>query len=392
MRVCLICTEKLPVPPVRGGAIQTYIDAVAPRIARVHDVTVVCRNDPSMPEEEMVGPVRFIRLPSHTGSGNTATALTSPATYYRRVASWLAAQPRFDLVVMYNRPAYVREVAAAARGARFALSMHNDMFDFDRLPRPDGRAALDRADLVLCVSDFVRRNIDRLHPGRGRKLKTVYAGVDTVRFSPVWKATTVRSQVRKRLGFGAGDLVVLHVSRFSARKGNRMLLDAMEQVLPDYPQARLLVVGSSRYGTDDLDDYGRAFRSDAEARLGEAVRFTGFVPPADVADLYLAGDLFVVTSQWQEPLARVHYEAMAAGLPIVTTDRGGNCEVIEEGASALVARPHDSPRAFAAQIKRLLDDSDLREQLGRRGRELAEERYTWDRVAGELLAIFAARG
>ncbi|HEY3368255.1 MAG TPA: glycosyltransferase family 4 protein [Symbiobacteriaceae bacterium] len=380
MRICLICTEKLPVPPIRGGAIQQYIAAVAPRLSRAHAVTVICRSDPALPAEEMLAAVRIVRLPAG-----------DQGVYFRNVAVWLSEQPVFQLVVLFNRPAFAVQIAGAARGARLALSMHNDMFEPDRLTRSAGQAVLDRTDRVVCISAYVRRNIERLYPTYSHKFRTVYSGVDTVRYGPVWAKLKERMLVRQRLGLKPGDLVVLHVSRFSPRKGNRLLLDAMAQALPLCPQAKLLVVGSSRYGTNELDDYGQSFRRDAMERLNGAAVFTGFVPPADVAELYLAGDLFVVTSQWQEPLARVHYEAMAAGLPIVTTDRGGNCEVIEEGKSALVARPHDDPAAFADHIARLLEEPELRDRLGRRGRELAEERYTWDRVAGELLAIFARR-
>ena len=58
--------------------------------------------------------------------------------------------------------------------------------------------------------------------------------------------------------------------------------------------------------------------------ISDNVVFTGFIPPSEIPQYYNLGDIFVCASQWEEPLARVHYEAMAAGLPIITTDRGGN--------------------------------------------------------------------
>jgi spore coat protein SA len=81
----------------------------------------------------------------------------------------------------------------------------------------------------------------------------------------------------------------------------------------------------------------------------------------------------------------VHYEAMASGLPIITTERGGNLEVMEEGGNGLIARPHDDPTALAEAIGRLVADSGLRAKLGARGRELALAHYRWERVGAELL-------
>ena len=78
--------------------------------------------------------------------------------------------------------------------------------------------------------------------------------------------------------------------------------------------------------------------------------FTCFIPPADIPAYYSIGDLFVCASQWSEPLARVHYEAMAAGLPIITTNRGGNAEVIAGYGNGIVIDEYDSSDVMAQQI------------------------------------------
>jgi spore coat protein SA len=376
MRICLICTEKLPVPPVRGGAIQTYMGGVLPWLSREHAVTVLCRRDPLLPDREESRGVQYVRVPGGES-----------ALYFRNVAQVLRSEQPFDLVEVFNRPAYLPELAASAGGARLFLSMHNDMFGYDRLEPDVARAVLGQVEGIVTISDYVRRTIDGLHPGYGSKMRTIRSGVDSGCFRSVWAVTERRRRIRRRLGL-RGRQVVLHVSRFSPKKGNHLVVAAMAEVRRAYPNAVLLVVGSSRYGANTLDEYGRALRQHAEALLGDGVRFTGFVPPAQVADLFLAGDLFVCASQWPEPLARVHYEAMAAGLPIITTDRGGNAEVVVEGENGLFASPYDRVEGFVGPICRLLAEPALRERLGRRGRALAEERYTWDRVAGELLECF----
>ncbi|MEX2103902.1 MAG: glycosyltransferase, partial [Bacilli bacterium] len=71
---------------------------------------------------------------------------------------------------------------------------------------------------------------------------------------------------------------------------------------------------------------------------------------------FLIGDIFVCSSQWQEPLARVHYEAMGAGLPIITTHRGGNAEVIKTGENGIVIEDYSNPQAWAATISYLLSN------------------------------------
>ncbi len=64
MNVLMICTEKLPVPNIRGGAIQTYIGGVAPQLGQQHRLTIVGRSDPELPDAEIVDGIRYVRVPS----------------------------------------------------------------------------------------------------------------------------------------------------------------------------------------------------------------------------------------------------------------------------------------------------------------------------------------
>lgn len=370
MRMALVCTEKLPVPPVRGGAIQTYIDGVLPFLQAQHTVTVVGRTDPTLPEREWVGGVRYIRIPADHG----------PEAYADGVAAFLASEG-WDLVECFNRPAFVERFAAAAPGARLVLSMHNAMFQPERLPPQRARRVLDLVDAVVTISDFIGRSIAALYPDYARKLKTIRSGADLDRFSPAPHPAETALRARYRLG---DRPVILSVGRLSAKKGIHLVLKAMERVQLTHPEAVLLQVGSRWYGSDDEDDYVRAIRGQAAA-MDDSVRLAGYVPYGEVDGFFALADLFVCASQWEEPLARVHYEAMAAGLPIITTDRGGNAEVVIEGENGLIVRPHDRVESFAAAMQTLLDDPGQRDRMGLRGRVMAETNFGWERVARELL-------
>jgi len=372
MRIAMVCTEKLPVPPVRGGAIQTYIDGVLPYLCERHAVTVIGRTDPSLPEEEEVGAVRYVRIPADGG----------PESYADRVAAYLATQ-RWDLVEIFNRPGFVERIARSTPGARLVLSVHNAMFAAHRLNPGRARRILKMLDGIVCISEFIRRSILRLYPEYAAKLHTIRSGVDLERFRPGPRPETER--LRAELGLG-GRPVLLSVGRLSAKKGIHLVLDAMERVHLTHPEAVLLQVGSRWYGRNDEDEYVRAVQQQAE-RLGDAVRMLGYVPYSEVDAYFGLASVFVCASQWEEPLARVHYEAMAAGLPIITTDRGGNAEVVEEGRNGLIVRPHHRVEGFAAAMQALLDDDALRLRLGRAGRAMAEEQYGWERVAGELMQV-----
>jgi len=68
LKIALICTEKLPVPPVAGGAIQMYIDGILPYLSPHHDITIFCIQHPGLPDEETRENVRYIRVPGKSQS------------------------------------------------------------------------------------------------------------------------------------------------------------------------------------------------------------------------------------------------------------------------------------------------------------------------------------
>lgn len=377
MKICLICTEKLPVPPVRGGAIQTYIAGVLPYLKERHELTVISRTDPTLPEAEEAGRVRYLRVPAEE----------RPEAYFHGVARLLSTCA-FDIVLLFNRPAFLEMIAGAVGPTPILLSLHNEMMGPERLEPAAARTALERSAGVVCISEYIRNVVAADYPEFAWKLRIVRSGVDLAAFPPIWTADERRCQVRRQLGL-EGRPVILHASRLSPKKGNYLVVTAMREVLQSHPETILLMVGSRWYGNNDPNAYTRYLERLARP-LGSGVRFLGWVPYGHMPDLFLAGDLFVHASQWQEPLARVHYEAMASGLPIITTDRGGNGEVVVDGVSGLIARPHDEPVAFARQMRRLIADPGLREALGRRGRALAEERYSFARVARELEEVFTS--
>lgn len=376
MKVALVCSEKLPVPPVRGGAIQQYIEGVLPYLAKDHEITVYGIADRELPEREEQGQVSYVRFRTGSRQG-----------YIKSVASALGGE-QFDLVHVFNRPRALTEYYRAAPGARYILSVHNDMFAPNKITPEEGDFCLEHTEVVVTVSDYIRKNIEELYPQARGKAFTVYSGVDPERFRPGWtpEGHNLGAVVRERYGIGNATVVLL-ATRFSEKKGVHVIIEAMDKVIREDPRVVLLVVGSKWYGSNKVNDYVASIFSQAQV-LGSQVIFTGFVPPAKMPEYYAAGDIFVCASQWQEPLARVHYEAMSAGLPIITTNRGGNPEVVAGQGNGLILCGYDQPDDFAWAINYLLANPRAAREMGRQGRRLAESRFSWARVAGELLTFY----
>lgn len=376
MKILMICTEKLPVPPVLGGAIQTYISGVLPHISRHHDITILGTDDPSLPDQETIHGIHYVRIPGKIFE-----------IYREGVVNYVQSN-RFDLIHIFNRPRLVTPVRHAAAQAKITLSMHNDMFNAEKIDPEEAAQAISEVSNIVTVSDYIGNVIKTLYPQASSKVRTIYSGVDIDRFLPGSHSNMrrTRNDIRQANGL-ENKTVLLFAGRLSHNKGVDKLVRAIPELSKKFKDLALVIMGSKWFSQEDTTDYIAYVRA-LSKKLTVPVVATGFVSPSEIQKWFASADLFVCTSQWQEPLARVHYEAMAAGLPIVTTARGGNPEVILPRENGLVVERPEDPNGFVEKISEILSSPSLMKKMGQKGRELALSLYTWDRVASELLEVW----
>jgi len=378
MRVLMICTEKLPVPPIRGGAIQTYIAGITPYIAPYHNLTILGRSDPELRNLEVKNKIRYVRIEGGFFD-----------IYMKGVIEYLQKnRNQFDIIHIFNRPLLVLPVRKVAPRARIFLSMHNDMFEPEKIDAKEAQMVIKEVEKIITISNYVGQRIRTLYPSASPKLRTIYSGVNTQRFIPYemsQRARQVRESLRRQYRL-TSKKVILFVGRVTPKKGVDVLVRAMGELKKRHPNIALVIVGSRWYSDQKISDYMAYVRSLA-SRSSVPIITTGYVPAEKIHEWFWVGDIFVCASQWEEPLARVHFEAMASGLPFVTTKRGGNPEVIQNNNGLLVDKPED-PHSFATQLSKLLRNEALRKQMGRNGRALAVKKYSWKRVARDVLTAW----
>jgi glycosyltransferase involved in cell wall biosynthesis len=290
------------------------------------------------------------------------------------------------VVHVHNFSQFVPVIRRASGRSRPVLHMHCEWLS--QLARPMIRRRLRSADLVVGCSEHVARRIRARFPEFARRVATVPNGVDVDRFEPVTEPPGGRLLFSGRVAPDKG----IHVLCDAFRTVRRRFSDAeLELVGPEAPVAREMQVALSG---DPLvrrleGFYGRSYLAALTARLGGdagAVRFAGPVPFDEMPGRYAAATV-VVNPSLEEAFGMALVEGMAAGLPAVATEVGGMPEIVVQGVTGLLVPPDDSP-ALAAAIMRLLEDRELARRLGAAGRTRAVERYSWDVVADEMLALY----
>lgn len=200
------------------------------------------------------------------------------------------------------------------------------------------------------------------------RLGLIYNGIDLERFSGA--ADTDRAAFRSNLGIAPSALVLVIVANLIPYKGHADVLAALGQAKKQLPDDwHLLVVGRD-------DGIGGDLRHQA-LRLGieSNVHFLG--ARTDVPEILLACDIGLLPSH-EEGFSNSLLEGMAAGLPMIATDVGGNPEAIDDGITGLIVPPRDA-NALAAAIIRLANDRSQRQGLGDAARRRVAERFALDR-------------
>ena len=232
------------------------------------------------------------------------------------------------------------------------------------------------SDRLVAISPAIERELrDGFRIGRADQYRVVPLGFDLSPFAAVDDAARVRA--RRELNIPESAAVVSTVGRLTAIKQHRLWLDTLARAAATNPNVLGLIAGDGEL-RGDLEAYA------AELGIAARVRFLGW--RRDLPTIYAATDVFLLTSRNEgTPVALI--EAMASGVPGVSTDVGGVTDVITSDAVGARVRDGDAD-ALAAHVVQLLADRDRRRETGSRARAAVLERYSLDRLVRDINILY----
>lgn len=336
-------------PDVKGGG-PYHVHAMSrDQAARGHDVTVLTVDHTDQPRRERRDGYTVIRCPSTTSLlGNEISA---------GVARELATVEPYDVLHAHSHLYFSTNLAALRRAIGsppLAITNHGlysqnaPEWIFEWYLRTAGRWTFDRADTVFCYTEAERARLREV--GVRAPIEVVSNGIDTDRFRPDGE----------RSPHLASGPAVLFVGRLVEGKRPRDAIEAIESLRSKYPDIRLSLCGEGPL-REELDAYVEAHS------LDESVTFLGQRPYDEMPAIYRAADALVLPSR-AEGVPRTVLEAMACGLPVVTSDLEQVGPIVEHGG---YTAPVGDTDGLAERLARALEESPT-------GREYVEAEHTWE--------------
>ncbi len=369
-----------------GGVERFQNHLAASLAAQGHEVTLLCRRHSAPPHPE----VRIRRLHG-LALGKTWRIWTFARDVEREVR-----REDYDVVLGLGRiwSQHVMRLGSGLHGTYLALAhdakqsllerLSGGGWTRHRLTLAIERKAFAAPELarVVANSHMVARDAERTYGIGPERLEVLHNGVDLERFSPERPGAEVPARARLRREWGLKDeLVVLFLGTGFGRKGLDLALRGFRGLRDLRPDARLVVVGRDAAP-------GRFQDLASELGIEDAVRFAG--ERTDAPDCYRAADLFLLPTRY-DPFANATVEALASGLPVVTSTQNGGHEVIDPRVQGSAVTLSDGPARIAEELRYWADD-EVRAAGSLAARARAEEHPIEDKMkAAERLLLDVAR-
>ena len=355
-------------PDVTGG-LEIHAHEMSKMQAHCgHEVTVFTSNNGNLPEVEFKDGYRIIRYSRIIKIFGNSISLDL-------LIKLVKNRNKFDVIHAHSHLFLSTNVCALMRfigSSPLIISNHGLMsasapvwFNKQYL-KTIGKWTLNRADKIICYTDGEKENLEKLGIDP-RKIIVIHNGVDTTLFTcRTPEKTTDKKQI-------------LWVGRFVTGKGVGYLIDAFFRVLIKIPNAHLVLVG---VGPEKLAIEDKI----KKLHLQSSVTIIDYLDNDKLPQIYKNSDIFVLPSL-MEGVPRTILEAMACGVPVVTTNLPHLVNIIE-GAGLIV--PPKDPTLLSDAILTILEDASIAENMGQRGRNKVEQEYSWEDTVGKVLALYSS--
>lgn len=389
--IVIIAPEVFPVPPLKGGAVETWIHKVTAENKEA-EISILSIQDDGLSIYEKTGNVRYFRYKKSWLDNLFLISYKLPFKnsksflYWFLYSFWSARICRklgSEIIHIHNRWQFIPIIKRLNPKARILFHVHQlSALDFSE--KQGGFLKSKIAGFIGC-SNFIAKKIkEKFNLDQNKNTFTVRNGVDIKEFSSISEEEKIALKRKEGL---ENNKVIFFAGRLVKNKGADILIKAFCHLNND--KIKLLIVGGATYSDNTKTDYIRYLEDLARAKK-DNILFKGFINHEDMPDLFKLSDVFVLPSEVEEGLPIVLIEAMSSGLAVMGSDRGGVSDLIDHNINGILVKDYTNFRVWAEKLGVLLKNEELRHKFGQKAREKVERNFTWKNISDNLEEVYAS--
>lgn len=388
MNIAVITSGYLPVPSVKGGAVETIVNNLIKKneeynkayftIFSIYDKKA-CEESKKLKNTEVV----FIKKSKIVNCFDKMIFLIAKyilkkekvmsyryilqRLYFLRKVSSFLKKNDYDKVLLENHATLFLALKFRKNykkyDGKYYYHLHNEvtaMYGCKKI--------MEKTKKILCVSNYIKENIIKKLNIDSNKVIKLENCIDTSKFCKTM-TTEEKKYLKMKYSIKEEDQILLFTGRFTKEKGIRELLEAISTI--NRNNIKLLVVGSFFFDTDIKSNFEMKIKSYVENMKNQVI-FTGYIPYEEINKIYEIADIAVIPSMWEDPAPLTIIEAMSSGLPIITTNSGGIPEYAKNGCAIILERNENIVHNLKKSIKDLLDNSAKRKNMAQISKKNSE--------------------
>ena len=332
MKIAIVTSGLLPLPAVKGGAIETLIDSFVKENEnqKVFEITIYSISSKRAKKMVKFQNYQFCKYVYISQISSFFIRIINKLLkknitinkYYQKYVTKMINKKDYDYVIVENYP----ELALVLKNHKVIPYIHSDVFNKDI---KQAKQILSSCYKVITVSDYIKNQVIEIDEGAKSKVFTVYNSID---FEELEETTiqNYKKEIREKYNISDNDFVYAFSGRLSKEKGPLELIKSFNKI--DVPNKKLLIIGGTWYGSKKKNNYLKQLYSISD----DLVIYTGYIKHNDILKLLCAVDVGVVPSNCNEAAGLSVVEFMNVGALVVASNKGGIKEYLNNDDNILV--------------------------------------------------------
>ncbi|WP_411334062.1 glycosyltransferase family 4 protein [Metabacillus indicus] len=388
MKIGIISPGRLPVPPIKGGAVETLIKDLLMENSVKKDLNIDLFScyDKEIGDTDNIG-YKLITvkksiiietlnnlIPNSFGRIQRLINKIKDYIYIQKVKKViLNSESNYDFIIIENKPNFIRSFNKILK-AKFILHLHNSHI------KEYSSHVFENYDCIVTVSKYIKNEILNNHGYISTPIKILY---NCVSEEFILSPKISKDIIRKELGFGKNDFIVTFVGRIVEEKGVMELVKAFKLI--EDSNIKLMVIGSSWFASEYKTEFVKKLEAEAKD-IESKIKFTGYIPHENLANTLQISDTVVLPSIWNEPFGLTIIESMALGKLVITTNRGGIPEIFK-GNDGVLLTAENIVSEIAEKVVYYFNNPIERTELERNAIETVNSYYCRNTFYDEFIKI-----